>query len=112
MMPLVVVRKVHTEEGKSRLGYLVVHRVSRGKIYLSTLFLSLVFGLLAIALNGASLGIAAVSSMKEENYDFVWTCLKAAMNQWYFSVSICWFDVVEFKFTCHFWLARLWLIRL
>ena len=20
--------------------------------------------------------------MKEENYDFVWTCLKAAMNQW------------------------------
>ena len=82
VMPLVVVRKVHTEEGKSRLGYLVVHRVSRGKIYLSTLFLSLVFGLLAIALNGASLGIAAVSSMKEENYDFVWTCLKAAMNQW------------------------------
>ncbi|WP_113827543.1 ABC transporter permease [Enterococcus cecorum] len=82
VMPLVVVRKVHTEEAKSRLGYLVVHRVSRGKIYLSTLFLSLVFGLLAIVLNGISLGVAAVSSMKAENYDFVWTCLKAAMNQW------------------------------
>ena len=84
VMPLVVVRKVHTEEAKSRLGYLVVHRVSRGKIYLSTLFLSLMFGLLAVALNGASLGIAAVSSMKSmkvESYDFVWTCLKAAMNQ-------------------------------
>ena len=60
----------------------MVHRVSRGKIYLSTLFLSLVFGLLAVALNGASLGIAAISSMKAESYDFVWTCLKAAMNQW------------------------------
>ncbi|WP_019205797.1 ABC transporter permease [Limosilactobacillus ingluviei] len=82
VMPLVVVRKVRTEEVQARLGYLLVHRVSRGKIYLITLMLAVGFGTLAIALTGLSLGMAAVSSMQPANQAFVVTCIKAAMNQW------------------------------
>lgn len=82
VMPLVVVHKVQFETNKERLGYLLVQRVSRLKVYYSSLILSLFFGTLAILMNGFCLGIAATSSMQANNGKFITTCIKASLNQW------------------------------
>ncbi|MGU9993905.1 ABC transporter permease [Ligilactobacillus salivarius] len=82
VMPLVVVHKVQSETNKERLGYLLVQRVSRLKVYYSSLILALFFGTLAILINGFCLGIAAVSSMQANNGKFITTCIQAALNQW------------------------------
>lgn len=82
VMPLVVVHKVQSETNKERLGYLLVQRVSRLKVYYSSLILSLFFGTLAILMNGFCLGIAATSSMQANNGKFITTCIKASLNQW------------------------------
>lgn len=82
VMPLVVVHKVQFETNKERLGYLLVQRVSRLKVYYSSLILALFFGTLAILINGFCLGIAATSSMQANNGKFITTCIKASLNQW------------------------------
>lgn len=81
VMPLVVVHKVQFETNKERLGYLLVQRVSRLKVYYSSLILSLFFGTLAILMNGFCLGIAATSSIQANNGKFITTCIKASLNQ-------------------------------
>ena len=82
VMPLVVVHKVQFETNKERLGYLLVQRVSRLKVYYSSLILALFFGTLAILINGFCLGIAATSSMQANSGKFITTCIKASLNQW------------------------------
>lgn len=64
ILPIAVINKLYTEETRHRLGKILATKVKRGKVFLTTVIISVLCGTIGLLVSSFGLGAAALSTMK------------------------------------------------
>lgn len=83
ILPVVLINKLFTEEKKLRLNQIFSTKVSRGKIYWTTVIIALVSGILGMLLTTGSLGLFGRAVMEESSHLLEWAdFFIIGFNEW------------------------------
>jgi ABC-2 type transport system permease protein len=80
ILPIALVNKLFSEESSGRFSQLYAIKVTRGKLYWTTICLAIIVGIVGIFLAAASLGGVAVSAMGSESVMTLSDFLAAGFN--------------------------------
>ncbi|WP_125566350.1 ABC transporter permease [Companilactobacillus insicii] len=80
ILPIVIINKLFTEESHARLSQIFSTKVTRAKLYWTTICLAIIMGTLGIMISSLSLGETALSSMDSKSVMDLSEFVKAGLN--------------------------------
>ncbi|AYE37143.1 tetronasin resistance protein [Companilactobacillus zhachilii] len=80
ILPIVLINKLFTEESHGRMSQTFSTKVTRGKLYWSTISLAIIMGAIGIFISAGTLGETAISSMSSKSVMEISDFLKAGFN--------------------------------